>query len=186
VSPVAGSYEHSNGGSGCITDGSFLNEEIGVLGFDSRRGLGISLLTTASRTALGPTQPPIKWVPGVLSLGVQWQRREADHSPESSDEIMNAWSYTSAPQYVFMAWCLVKHRDTFTFINVYVTVIRSTLLCLSKNTKLAEEFKSYYRTELIATLKTFQSARRVSRFSLCSHCYCDIITKIICPKLFFR
>jgi hypothetical protein len=29
-------------------------------------GLGISLFTTASRTALGPTQPPIQWVPGVL------------------------------------------------------------------------------------------------------------------------
>jgi hypothetical protein len=25
------------------------------------------------------------------------------------------WSYTSTPQYVFMAWCLVKHRDNFTF-----------------------------------------------------------------------
>jgi hypothetical protein len=31
---------------------------IGVLWFDSRRGLGIFLFTTASRTALGPTQPP--------------------------------------------------------------------------------------------------------------------------------
>jgi len=27
----------------------------------------------------------------------------------------NAWSYTSTPQYVFMAWFLVKHRDNFTF-----------------------------------------------------------------------
>jgi hypothetical protein len=33
----------------------------------------------------------------------------------SSAEIKNAWSYTSTPQYVFMAWCLVKHRDNFTF-----------------------------------------------------------------------
>jgi hypothetical protein len=39
---------------------------IGVLGFDSRRGLGIFLFTTASRTALGPTQPPIQWEPGAL------------------------------------------------------------------------------------------------------------------------
>jgi hypothetical protein len=43
---------------------------IGVLGFDSRWGLGIFLFTIASRTALGPTQP-IKWVPGALSLGVK-------------------------------------------------------------------------------------------------------------------
>jgi hypothetical protein len=33
---------------------------IGVLGFDSRRGLGIFLFTTASRTVLGPTHPPIQ------------------------------------------------------------------------------------------------------------------------------
>jgi hypothetical protein len=33
-----------------------------VLWFDFRRGLGIFPFTTASRTALGPTQPPIQWV----------------------------------------------------------------------------------------------------------------------------
>jgi len=42
---------------------------IGVLGFDSRRGLGILLFTTASRAALGPTQPPIQQLPGVFFLG---------------------------------------------------------------------------------------------------------------------
>jgi hypothetical protein len=51
---------------------------IGVPGFDSRRGLEIFLFTTAlSRTALGPTQPPIHSVPGVLSLGVKRPGREA-------------------------------------------------------------------------------------------------------------
>jgi hypothetical protein len=60
---------------------------IGVLGFDSRRGLGILLLTTGSRTALGPTQPPIQWVPGALSLGVKRPGREAYHSPPSSAEV---------------------------------------------------------------------------------------------------
>jgi hypothetical protein len=51
---------------------------IGFLGFDSRRGLGI-LLFTASRTALGPTQPPIQWIPGTLSLGIKRPGREDDH-----------------------------------------------------------------------------------------------------------
>jgi hypothetical protein len=47
-------------------------------------GLGIFLFTTVSRTALGPTQPPIQWVPGALSLGVKSPGREVDHSPPSS------------------------------------------------------------------------------------------------------
>jgi hypothetical protein len=84
---------------------------IGVLGFVSRQGLGIFLLTTVSRTALGPTQSPIQWVTGALSLGVKRPGREADHSPPSSAEVKNAWSYTFTPPYVFMKWCLVKHRD---------------------------------------------------------------------------
>jgi hypothetical protein len=57
---------------------------IGVLGFDSRRELGIFLFTTMSRMALGPTQLPIQWVAGDLSLGVKRLGREADHSPSSN------------------------------------------------------------------------------------------------------
>jgi hypothetical protein len=88
---------------------------IGVQGFDSQWGLGIFVFTTVSRTVLKPTQPPIQWVPGALSLGVKLPGREADHSPPSSAEVKNAWSYTSTPQYVFMPWCLVNHRNNFTF-----------------------------------------------------------------------
>jgi hypothetical protein len=61
--------------------------KIGVLGFDSRRGMGIFLFTTASRTALEPTQPPIQWVPGAVSLRVKRPGREAKHSPPSSVEV---------------------------------------------------------------------------------------------------
>jgi hypothetical protein len=60
---------------------------IGVLGFDSRRGLGIFLFPNASRTALRPAQSPIQWVPGALSLGVKRPGREADHSPPFSAEV---------------------------------------------------------------------------------------------------
>jgi len=54
-------------------------------------------------------------VPGALSVGVKRPGREADHSPTFSAEVKNVWSYTSTPQYVFMAWCLVKHWENFTF-----------------------------------------------------------------------
>jgi hypothetical protein len=47
--------------------------------------------------------------------GVKRPRREDDQSTPSSAEVKNVWSYTSIPQYAFMAWCLVKHRDNFTF-----------------------------------------------------------------------
>jgi hypothetical protein len=68
------------------TDISATGWTIGVLGFDSQQGLGI-FFTTASRTVLRPTQPPIQWVPEALSLGVKRQGREADHSPPSSAEV---------------------------------------------------------------------------------------------------
>jgi hypothetical protein len=44
-----------------------------------------------------PTQPPIQWVPGVLSLGVKRPVREDDHFPPSSAEVKNEWRYTSTP-----------------------------------------------------------------------------------------
>jgi len=40
-----------------------------------------------SRPALGPTQPPVKWVPG-LSRGIVRPGRSADHSPPSSAAVM--------------------------------------------------------------------------------------------------
>jgi len=54
-------------------------------------------------------------VAGALTPGVKRPGREADHSPPCSAEVKKERSYTSAPPYVFMAWCLVKHRDNFTF-----------------------------------------------------------------------
>jgi hypothetical protein len=66
-------------------------------------------------TASPPSQLPIQWVIGALSLGVKRPGLEADHSSPSSVEVKNAWSDTASPQYGSMAWCLVKHRDSFTF-----------------------------------------------------------------------
>jgi hypothetical protein len=56
-------------------------------GFDSRQGLGIFLFTTASRPALGTTQPLIQCVAGAVYLVVKWPGREADYSPPSNAEV---------------------------------------------------------------------------------------------------
>jgi hypothetical protein len=50
-----------------------------------------------------------------LTLEVKQLEHEADHSPLSNAKAKNEWSYTSTSQYVFTAWCIVKHRDNFTF-----------------------------------------------------------------------
>jgi tRNA U34 5-methylaminomethyl-2-thiouridine-forming methyltransferase MnmC len=65
--------------------------------FKSRQSLRICLFTTAFRPALRPTQPPIQWEPGALSLGVKRLSREADHSPPSSAEVKNVWTCISTP-----------------------------------------------------------------------------------------
>jgi hypothetical protein len=40
-------------------------------GFDPRQGQKISPLSSVSRPALGPTQPPVQRIPGVLSSGAK-------------------------------------------------------------------------------------------------------------------
>jgi hypothetical protein len=40
-----------------------------TMGFDSRYSQDIFIFSTAYRSALGPTQPPIQWEPGAISLG---------------------------------------------------------------------------------------------------------------------
>jgi len=47
---------------------------------------------------------------------IEWDERMSSYSRRGySDLYQNLWSYTSTSQYTFMAWCLVKHRDNFTF-----------------------------------------------------------------------
>jgi hypothetical protein len=60
--------------------------------FDSRKRQGLFLLAAASRPDLGPTQPPIQWIPEALSLGLRRPGREAGHSPTSSAKVKNAYS----------------------------------------------------------------------------------------------
>jgi hypothetical protein len=94
-------------------------DDRGSVGFDSWRGLGIFLFITASRTVLGPTQPPIQWVPGAPPLGVKRPGREADHSPPSS----------ASPQYAFMAWFSVKAQGQL-YLYHFIVTLNATSKCL--------------------------------------------------------
>jgi len=73
------------------------------------------LFTTTSRPALEPTQPPIQRVQGAPPTpGVKQPGREADHSPPSSAEVKNVWSYTSTPP-IHQGVVLNQARDTFSW-----------------------------------------------------------------------
>jgi hypothetical protein len=60
---------------------------------------------------------------GAVFPGVKLLGSETDHSPPSSAEVTNVWSYTSTPQYVLMVWCLAKHREIFTLLTSLSHVI---------------------------------------------------------------
>jgi hypothetical protein len=78
----------------------------------------------SSRTALGPIQPPVQWIPGALSLGVKRPGREADHSPPYSSDVKNAWSIHPLPQYASMLWCSVKNKAQGQ-LYIYLRVVLS-------------------------------------------------------------
>jgi hypothetical protein len=61
-----------------------------AIGVRSPAGAKDFSLSSVSRPALGPSQPPVQWVLGVLSPLVKaWLGHDADHSPPSSAEVEN-------------------------------------------------------------------------------------------------
>jgi hypothetical protein len=67
----------------------------------------------SSRPNVGPTRPPVEYVPGVKRQG-----READHSPSTNVVVKKTWIYTFTPPYVFIAYCLVTSTETPLRISV--------------------------------------------------------------------
>jgi hypothetical protein len=86
--------------------------------FDSQQAKGTLLLTTASRQALVPKQPPLQRLSEL-----KWPDREANSSVLSSAEVKNAWSCNLISSYAFIAWCSATNRYdlTLTFYNVPLT-----------------------------------------------------------------
>jgi hypothetical protein len=52
---------------------------------------------------------------GTIFQGVTRPGPKGDHSHLSNLKVKNAWWYTSILLYVFIAWLLIEHRDSFTF-----------------------------------------------------------------------
>jgi hypothetical protein len=62
------------------------------------KGKGFFALASASRLAVSPTQPPVQWVPKILSPRVKcgWGM-DVDHSPPSSAKVQKEEELTSSP-----------------------------------------------------------------------------------------
>jgi hypothetical protein len=52
----------------------------------------------------------------AVSVGIKWPGHEADHLHPSYAKINSTCSFTYIPPYLFMASCLMKHRNCFTSI----------------------------------------------------------------------
>jgi hypothetical protein len=64
-----------------------------------------------SRPTLKPTQPPIQWEMGILSLGVKQPGHKVNHTPPSSAKVKLECSHTSTPP----VWLHGIDYDSFTF-----------------------------------------------------------------------
>jgi hypothetical protein len=82
-------------------------------GLDDQGIRANTFLSQSIQTGPEPTQLPIEQVQGALYLGVKELGHEANHSPLTSAEVQNVWSYTSTSTHFFMAWCLIRQRDYF-------------------------------------------------------------------------
>jgi hypothetical protein len=83
---------------------------------DSIPGKGKSFLYSHSfQTGSRAPHHLVQWVQKAPPSGIKRLGRQADNSSPSSAEVKNVWSYTSTSPYIFMALCLSKHTDIFTF-----------------------------------------------------------------------
>jgi hypothetical protein len=98
--------------------------EIDCLGTAAPNGSAWSQITpgpddysfrTTFRLALGSTQPATLWVPGAFSLGLKRTSMKLTTHLHLAQRLRMCEAIPPLPQYSFMAWCLVKQRDNFTF-----------------------------------------------------------------------
>jgi hypothetical protein len=111
----------------------------------------------SSRPAIGSTQPPIQWVPGVLFLRVKRLRREADHSPPASAEVKITWVYASSSLYAFVttfAFNFTLFGDARRSLTMYCPMVECLIIDyfqILKHKIVVADLTDLYRHELGAT-----------------------------------
>jgi hypothetical protein len=76
----------------------------------------VTLFSLVNPDALGPTQPPIQWVPGAPSLREKRPSRGADHSPLSSAKVEECVElYLHSNNTPSWRGAQIKQRNNFTF-----------------------------------------------------------------------
>jgi hypothetical protein len=87
-----------------------------------RNRLGIFFFTTASRPVLEPTQPPIQWLRGALSLRVNRRGVKLTAHLHLVPRSRMRGAIPPLSQYVFMAWCSVKAQGQLYLSCFYASV----------------------------------------------------------------
>jgi len=72
------------------------------------------LIATVSTQTLGSTQLPVQWITAALIPGYEY-----DHSPPSSAEVTDAWSYTSTPPIRLRGCYCILHTHTHTHTHLF-------------------------------------------------------------------
>jgi hypothetical protein len=91
----------------------------GRLGFDSQGGLGIFPSDTTSRPALRPTQPPIQWVLGSLSLGAKRPSVKLTIHLHLVPRLKNVWSYTSTHP-IYLHGMVLSVQGLYLYLYFYL------------------------------------------------------------------
>jgi hypothetical protein len=90
----------------------------------------------------------MQWAAGAKRPG-----HEAYHSPPSSAEVKNAWSYTFTPQYASMVRCSVKKARGHLYLLLY---------CLRSFQRFVANF-GYMKSATLITVRNLSSAFHMSK-----------------------
>jgi hypothetical protein len=77
--------------------------------------------------------------------------------------VLNAWSYTFFPPYIFMACCLIKHRDCFTSKHCPYLFVLSKC-CVSRNT-ISPAYLNMKNNSLIQNMMFLEEKKKGGRYN---------------------